>query len=182
MGINLALKSWRSRLASSKFSKECFMLLMLFDREIDQQAVLNSWYVELQSSGSSSSKNNNNPTVRPTSSDCSHPALVLISFILKFRIMRKGQEGKRSHVTLRMAPSAFFSPWLIHVIPCTIPYPVPSSQTVREGCKVGGKKWLENSSLLSDGVSLGALLMCVFRMMHLPFAEAGCEGNDQRKE
>ncbi|OJZ83286.1 hypothetical protein ASPFODRAFT_63461 [Aspergillus luchuensis CBS 106.47] len=51
-------------------------------------------------------QNNNNPTVRPASTDCSHPA---------------------------MAPSVFFSPWLIHVIPCTIPYPVPSSQTVREG-------------------------------------------------
>lgn len=57
--------------------------------------------------------------------------------------MRKGQEGKRSHVTLRMVPFASFSPWLIHGISCTIPYPVLSSQAVREGCKVGGRKWLE---------------------------------------
>ncbi|PWY80008.1 hypothetical protein BO83DRAFT_201109 [Aspergillus eucalypticola CBS 122712] len=87
MGIHLALKSWRSRLASSKFSKECFMLLMLFDREIDQLAVLISWFVELHLNGSSSSNNNNNnnPTVRSTSTDCSHRALVLISGILNFR-------------------------------------------------------------------------------------------------
>ncbi|PYH57696.1 uncharacterized protein BO96DRAFT_391068 [Aspergillus niger CBS 101883] len=66
--------------------------------------------VELQSSGSSSSSsNNNNATVRPTSTDCSHPAL----------------DGS----------IASFSLCLIHVIPCTIPCPVPSSQAVREGCE-----------------------------------------------
>ncbi|OJJ72788.1 hypothetical protein ASPBRDRAFT_553034 [Aspergillus brasiliensis CBS 101740] len=104
VGINLEPESWQNRLTCTIFSRECLMmmmmmmmmimlllLLLLFDWKIYQLSGLNPWIAELQSSVSSSSNNNNNnATVRPTLTDCLHPALVLIHSILTFRNYSKG--------------------------------------------------------------------------------------------